>query len=103
MPMVQAEAADRRKTASRRLRQISFLIHAAIEMLALSDPISYVLLMAKKKASKQVAIIEEIDQGIHVVRGQRVFMDANLAVLYGSPLGNWEQVSRNKDRFPDDF
>jgi hypothetical protein len=73
-------------------------------MLALSSALSYVLHMAKKKASAHVATIEEIERSIHVIRGQRVMLDSDLAILYGVPTHRLnEQVSRNKDRFPDDF
>jgi hypothetical protein len=60
--------------------------------------------MAKKKARSRIETIEEIERSIHVIRGQRVILDSDLAVLYGVPTHRLnEQVSRNKDRFPDDF
>lgn len=41
---------------------------------------------------------------IHVVRGQRVILDADLAVLYGVETRTFNQaVRRNLDRFPADF
>jgi hypothetical protein len=41
---------------------------------------------------------------IHVVRGERVMLDSDLAALYGvSTLRLNEQVTRNLDRFPPDF
>ena len=41
---------------------------------------------------------------IHVIRGQRVMLDADLATLYGVQTKALNQaVSRNLDRFPDDF
>jgi hypothetical protein len=46
----------------------------------------------------------QIERAIHVVRGQRVMIDADLARLYGvttSALN--QQVSRNLSRFPEDF
>lgn len=46
----------------------------------------------------------EIDGAIHVVRGQRVMLDADLARLYGVSTKRLnEQVKRNVDRFPADF
>jgi hypothetical protein len=41
---------------------------------------------------------------IHVVRGQRVMLDEDLAEMYGVETKRLnEQVKRNPDRFPDDF
>jgi hypothetical protein len=60
--------------------------------------------MAKKKTSQQVATAIEIERTIHVIRGQRVMLDADLAKLYGVTTRRLnEQVSRNRDRFPADF
>src|SRR6059058_5758134 len=73
-------------------------------MLALSVWFAYVHAMAKKKASTTIASIEQIEQAIHVIRGQRVMLDSDLAVLYGVTTKRLnEQMSRNRDRFPDDF
>jgi hypothetical protein len=104
MPVVQAEAADRRKRLGPTLPQINFSIIPPIALLALSNALSYVLHMAKKKASARVTTIEEIERSIHVIRGQRVMLDTDLANLYGVTTRRLnEQVSRNKDRFPIDF
>lgn len=60
--------------------------------------------MAKLKTSRQLATAEEIERSIHIIRGQRVMLDADLAKLYGVPTKRLnERVSRNQDRFPDDF
>lgn len=60
--------------------------------------------MAKKKTSRQIATVDEIERTIHVIRGQRVLLDADLAKLYGVTTKQLnQQVSRNKDRFPEDF
>jgi hypothetical protein len=60
--------------------------------------------MAKKKTIKRIASVNEIEHAIHVVRGQRVMLDSDLAKLYGVPTHRLnEQVSRNKERFPNDF
>lgn len=41
---------------------------------------------------------------IHVVRGQRVILDSDLARLYGVPTKNLnQQFRRNRRRFPEDF
>ena len=60
--------------------------------------------MVKKRAKQQAITPAEIEQAIHVVRGQRVMLDSDLAKLYGVTTGRLnEQLSRNKDRFPEDF
>lgn len=61
--------------------------------------------MAKKKLSASRAIAtHEIEAAIHVIRGQRVIMDSELARLYGVTTARLnEQVTRNRERFPDDF
>src|SRR3954469_7693358 len=73
-------------------------------MLAFFLGFAYVLAMARTKASTTIATVEQIEQAIHVIRGQRVMLDSDLAKLYEVPTHRLnEQVSRNKDRFPDDF
>jgi hypothetical protein len=48
--------------------------------------------------------VERISQAILLVRGQRVILDADLAVLYGVTTKRLnEQVKRNAKRFPEDF
>jgi hypothetical protein len=48
--------------------------------------------------------VEHIDRSILVIRGQRVILDEDLAVLYGVKAKRLnEQVKRNQDRFPQDF
>jgi hypothetical protein len=47
---------------------------------------------------------ERIDRAIHVVRGQKVMLDSDLAALYVVPVGRLnEAVKRNRERFPADF
>ncbi len=62
--------------------------------------------MPRKKTTKpNVPVpVERIEQAIHVVRGQRVMLDSDLASLYGVPTRALIQaVKRNLDRFPGDF
>ena len=48
--------------------------------------------------------IDAVVGRIHLVRGQKVMLDADLAELYGVPTKRFnEQVKRNFDRFPADF
>ncbi|HAF13493.1 MAG TPA: DNA-binding protein [Blastocatellia bacterium] len=48
--------------------------------------------------------IERVEQAILLIRGEKVILDADLAVLYGvSTTRLNEQVKRNSDRFPKDF
>ena len=47
---------------------------------------------------------ERIDRVILVIRGWKVMLDADLAILYGVTTKRLnEQVKRNRDRFPGDF
>ena len=47
---------------------------------------------------------EPIEQAILLIRGQRVMLDRDLAVLYGVETKNLNKaVRRNLDRFPADF
>jgi hypothetical protein len=60
--------------------------------------------MARNKTNRRLATIDEIDRSIHVIRGQRVMLDSDLARLYGVSTRQLnQQVSRNKGRFPADF
>ena len=53
-------------------------------------------------AAREVAT--SIARKIHIIRGQRVLMDTDLAAVYGVSTKRLnEQVRRNVDRFPDDF
>lgn len=48
--------------------------------------------------------IEKVARLIHMIRGQRVMLDEDLALLYGVPTKRLnEQVMRNLSRFPEDF
>ena len=60
--------------------------------------------MGKKSSKSLIATSEQIQKMVHVVRGQRVMLDSDLARLYGVTTTRLnEQVSRNLDRFPEDF
>jgi hypothetical protein len=51
-----------------------------------------------------IVSVEQIDNCIHLICGQRVMLDSDLAILYGVPTKRLnEQVRRNIDRFPGDF
>jgi hypothetical protein len=48
--------------------------------------------------------IELIENRIYIIRGQRVMLDKDLAVLYGVTTKNLNKaVNRNPKRFPEDF
>jgi hypothetical protein len=57
------------------------------------------------KANKELIIADELVMNkIHLIRGQKVMLDRDLAILYGVTTGNLNKaVSRNIDRFPGDF
>ena len=54
----------------------------------------------------EISILEEnsIRSKIHVIRGQQVMLDRDLAELYGVETKVLNQaVKRNKERFPEEF
>ena len=60
--------------------------------------------MPRKQWSQLVIAAERIESLVHVVRGQRVMLDSDLARLYGVTTAALNQaVGRNADRFPSDF
>jgi hypothetical protein len=51
-----------------------------------------------------VTAVAQIEHAIHVVRGQKIMLDADLAALYGVQTKVLLQsVRRHQDRFPNDF
>jgi hypothetical protein len=57
-----------------------------------------------KKNQHAAVSAEQIERQIHVIRGQRVMLDMDLAQLYGVTVSALNQaVQRNSARFPDDF
>ena len=53
--------------------------------------------------SKIISVVG-IEQKIFYIRGHKVLLDRDLAVLYEvRSIALRQQVKRNKDRFPDDF
>lgn len=62
--------------------------------------------MQNKKQEKNLVVIpqEIIEQKILIIRGKKVMLDRDLAVLYGVKTKELNKaVSRNSDRFPEDF
>ena len=59
--------------------------------------------MPTSKKEKAIAVpVEQIEQAILLIRGQKVILDANLAELYGVPTKALKQAARkNMDRFPE--
>jgi hypothetical protein len=56
------------------------------------------------RSQETVAEAPEISQKIHIIRGQRVLLDSDLAVLYGVTTKVFKQaVRRYIQRFPEDF
>jgi hypothetical protein len=52
----------------------------------------------------QLVPIERVERLIHLARGEKVLLDADLAKLYGVTTGNLNKaVKRNRRRFPPDF
>jgi phage regulator Rha-like protein len=56
------------------------------------------------KKETSLVPIEIIERRIYLIRGVKVMLDRDLALLYGvKPIALRQQVKRNKDRFPADF
>jgi hypothetical protein len=52
----------------------------------------------------QLIPLERVERLIHLARGEKVLLDADLAKLYGVTTGNLNKaVGRNLQRFPPDF
>jgi hypothetical protein len=59
---------------------------------------------ATKQPSKRVSASRPVESLIHVIRGQKVMLDSDLAALYEVPTKALNQaVRRNIERFPEDF
>ena len=55
-------------------------------------------------ARNDLVSMEKIQESIYLVRGHKVMLDSDLAVLYGVTTKRLnEQVRRNAGRFPEDF
>jgi len=64
--------------------------------------------MAKKQETlpvvEEIASIDKIQTMIHIIRGERVMLDRDLAALYGVETKELNKhVKRNIERFPSDF
>lgn len=58
----------------------------------------------KPKSKNFPAVVPTVESMIHVVRGQKVMLDSDLAALYQVTTGNLNlAVKRHKNRFPHDF
>jgi hypothetical protein len=56
------------------------------------------------KNSSDIVATERIQTSIHIIRGERVIVDRDLASLYGVATKVFNQaVKRHKARFPEDF
>jgi hypothetical protein len=52
----------------------------------------------------KIVLVDQIEPLIREIRGQKVLLDSDLALLYGVPTKRLnEQVRRNRERFPEDF
>ena len=58
----------------------------------------------QKSVQKSVVLVEIIQNKIYLIRGLKVMLDRDLALLYGVPTKVLNQaVKRNIKRFPTDF
>jgi hypothetical protein len=57
-----------------------------------------------KRPAKTLSALRPVESLIHVIRGQKVMIDSDLAALYEVPTKALNQaVRRNIERFPEDF
>ena len=50
------------------------------------------------------ALTVQVEHSIYLIRGEKVMLDYDLAVLYGVDTGALNRtVKRNRERFPEDF
>lgn len=57
-----------------------------------------------RNKNESLVILGDIQDRIHGLRGQRVMLDSDLAIVYGVTTSRLnEQVKRNRKRFPEDF
>lgn len=60
--------------------------------------------MAKKTPEDLPVPVEFVERRIYLIRAHKVMLDSELAELYGVSTGNLNKaVTRNLDRFPEDF
>jgi hypothetical protein len=60
--------------------------------------------ISKTEMSPMLVVEQDVRHRIHLIRGRRVMLDMDLARYYGVATFNLNKaVSRNLDRFPDDF
>jgi len=53
---------------------------------------------------KSLVLPDGVEQRIYLLRGHRVMLDRDLAVLYGvKAIALRQQIKRNRERFPSDF
>jgi len=58
----------------------------------------------KEGQMKELIPVEIIERKIYLIRGEKVMLDSDLAVLYEVETSNLNKaVKRNIDRFPEDF
>jgi len=61
-------------------------------------------LMIMERPENKKSLVKKVEGLILVVRGHKFILDRDLAILYGVSTGNLNRaVSRNLDRFPNDF
>jgi hypothetical protein len=54
--------------------------------------------------TQELIKLQNIQKSIYVIRGKRVILESDLAIIYGvSTTRLNQQVRRNIDRFPEDF
>jgi len=58
----------------------------------------------KEVSESAIITLDQVERRIYEIRGHKVMLDSELAILYGAETRVLNQaVRRNPDRFPDDF
>lgn len=61
-------------------------------------------IISEMKDTKEILTVESIRNCVHMIRGQQVMLDSDLADIYGYEVKSMnQQVKRNIERFPEDF
>lgn len=102
-----APAVERSFTASCGLRARDFGLAPEVGLRLICDAGQRRCRMQRSHSGpmhNKIVPIAQIQARIHLVRGKRVMLDADLARFYGVATFNLNKaVSRNLDRFPEDF
>ena len=101
---VVASTGGNRIPCQTRLDRSSSLAADELALLSKLEALPYPAHLSKKKTARRIITAQVIERSIHVIRGQPVMLDSELAALYGVTTKQInQQGSQNKERLPEDF